>query len=410
MGKALMVGGAFAAGISHGSGDETNFIGSANDSATELNSQVSCTEDAAFTGLRGRILSGGSGTNTFQFRDNTANGQNVAARAGAGVFEDTTHTDSLQAADVFDVAYTDTGTNSVCSALAINVEFASGHGNFHGAANFTGAVIFDLASTTTFIGIGGDLVADGSATEAPVQWKTRAYTSWEALQVRAITNGRANNSDFVNRTNGATGAALCRFAAATTGLVVDTAVGDAIADGDLVNVALTLGAGVEDLTISFIVATLKSTSSKSDTFTLNQAGLARAASTTASYVQIGGHFESFGTDANARIKPGFAGVASNLRCYLSVNTYTGAATLKLMQNGSAVLTTSIGAAGGAAWYENTADSISFVATDEFSFEIDEGTGSTATIRSIGLTFAPAAAAAEKTPYVPTPQLGPVLAQ
>jgi hypothetical protein len=249
--------------------------------------------------------------------------------------------------------------------------------------------VLDVPSATQYLRLAGNFIADGEAAEAAAQWKVRGYDTFAGLQVRITANARSNASAFRNRINGGFGSLQCDYAAGVTGLVTDTSPTDSLSAGDLINASITLDTGVEDLTITLIAATLKSADSKSETWASNPNGLARAASGTATYQPIGGAVGNESpTEANSKIKVGFAARVSNLRCYLSANTYGGAATLKLYQNGSPVLTTTIGASGGAAWYENTADTIDIDADDELSFEFDEGTSGSITIQSVGITFAP----------------------
>ena len=396
MGKALMVA---LGGASCANGDEFNLFGYGSDSSLEVNSQASATEGATFSKLAVNIISGGSGTNNYQFRDAGANGNQLATRSGAGIAEDTINTDVLSAGDLFNLAYTDTGTNSSPSWLLANVEFSSGHGNFHGAASFAGT-IYDTPSATRFIALSGLNTADGIGTEDNVEWKVRGYDSFEAFQVRVIANARTNTSDFRNRINGGNGTGLVQFTTGATGLLSDTGLGDAITDGQTINLSITLDTGIEDLNVSFVCATLKSTDNKSEAFAGRDAGIVRTASATANYSIIGGVITTNLTEAQARLKPGFAAVVSNLRCYLSANTYTGNGTLKLYQNGSAVITTTITASGGAAWYENTSDTITIDADDELSFEFDEGTSGSITIHSAGITFAPPPAPGGETGFGP----------
>src|SRR3990167_10787302 len=388
MGKALMVSSAPIATLANG--EECNLFGHANDTTTEANAQASCTEGATFSNLAIAIRSGNSGTMTLRFRDAGANGNQVVSFALTGSGEDATNTDILSAGDLFNISYADTGSNSTWNWIKANVTFATGHGNFHGAATFQGAVC-DVESSTRFQPLGGGVIADGSASEDSVEWKVRGYDTFEAYQVRVTANARLNTSTFVNRINGGDGTGSVPFATLVTGLVSDTGLADAITDGQTVNASITLGAGVEDLTVSFVVGTFKSSTSKSETFGF-AADLARTASATAHYFPIGGYFQALTavTEAQARLKPGFAAVVSNLRCYLSANTYTGNGTLKLYQNGVAVTTTTITASGGAAWYENTSDTITIDADDELSLEFDEGTSGSITIHSAGITFAPVA--------------------
>jgi len=392
MGKALL---ANHSTSTLASGDENNLFGYSTDTTTEANAQANCTEAATFSRLKANIIGGNSGSATFQFRDAGANGNNVVVITGAASGEDTTNTDVLSAGDLFNIAYTDTGTASNLGWLGANVEFSSGHGNFHGAATYGGSV-FDVPSTTNFIGFGGNLANDGSTTEDDIEWKIGGYDSFEALQVRVTANARLNTSSFRNRINGADGTLLVEFATLVTGLVSDTGPADAITDGQTINASITLGAGVEDLTVTLVIGTLKSSTNKSETWFREQAGLARTASATAHFFLIGGRPLDLTTltEAQARIKPGFAAVVSNLRTYLSANNYASNGTLKLYQNGSAVITLTLTAGGGAAWYENSTDTITIDDNDELSFEFDEGGASgSITIRSVGITFAPVVVAA-----------------
>lgn len=397
MGTALMV--TSNTGAAYANNGECNLFGVNTDGTgpVEAQSQASCTEAATFSKLGVNIISGGSGTNNFQFRKNGANGSQLASRAGTGTAEDTTNSDTLAAGDLFNLAYTDTGTNSVCSWLKGNVAFSSGHGAFHGIHAPDGGKVFDVASATRYIGLTGNLETDGITTEADAAFRCRGYTTFAALQVRVSANARTNDSTFRNRINAANGAATITFAAAETGLKTATGLTDVIGDGQTIAASITLGTGVEDLSVNFVVATLKSTDTEQDIWGGATGGMARAASATAHYLPIGGCVSTLTgrTEAQARIKPGFAGTAKNLRCYLSANTYTGTGategTLKLMKNGTAVMTVAITASGGAGWYENTVDTTTFTDTDEFSLEFDEGSSGSITIQMAGLTLAPTVA-------------------
>lgn len=379
-----------------GSGDEMPLLGYFSRTSNETVVQTQATDDCVFSNIRARVTAGNSGTATFKFRDAGADGAQSCTLTGAGDTEDATNSDTLTGGDLYNLSYTDTGTDSTLSWVAGNVAFSSGYGAYVGAVNYSG-VVCDVESATRFFPINGFVAADGEATEANVGFKARGYTTFQALQVYISANARTNNSVFTNRINSGAGTGSITFATTETGLKVVTGLGDAITDGQIINAALTLDTGVEDLTLIGIYATLKSTDTEQDVWSQHVTGFARAASATANYHQISGLATTTGawTDAQARMKPGYAGTAKNLRCYLSANTYGGDATLKLMQNGSAVITTTLTAGGGAAWYENTSDSITFDDNDELSFEIDEGTSGSATVRMIGITLAPAVGGARR---------------
>jgi len=383
--KALMVAGS---SDDIANADEINLFGYGVDNAVEAQAQASATEDATFSGLAFRVISGGSGTNTMRFRHSGANGNQTCAVAGTGDAEDNSNSDVLAAGDLFNIAYTDTGTNSLLGVVKGNVELKVGHGAFHGAANYPGRV-HDAASATRYITLNSDLPADGNtATIANAQWKIRGYSKLEALQVRVTANARINDSVIKYQINGSDGASVITIGAGQTGLFVLNNIGAALSSGDLLSVSITLLTGVEDLTLSVVAVTLKSETASQDIWAASPGtGTARPASATPNYIAIGGLSHSTGlTEAQVRVKPGFNGVAQNLRCYLSANTYGGTGTLKLYKNGAEQITVNIGAGGGAGWYENAVDSVSFVATDELSLEFDEGTSGSITIQSAGLTL------------------------
>jgi hypothetical protein len=150
---------------------------------------------------------------------------------------------------------------------------------------------------------------------------------------------------------------------------------------------MTLGAGVEDLVLFRTGATLKSTNNNSDAVCGSAFGISITASGTPTYVTAAGSLLNLSDEANQRVKVGFAARIKNLRCYLSANTYSANATLKLMVNGSAVITTTITASGGAGWYENSSDYYDIDDNDEISYEIVGGTSGSITVQSIGVTFA-----------------------
>ena len=62
--------------------------------------------------MAARIVAGNSGTATFGFRDAGANGSETFQISGVGTNEDAVNSDVLSAGDLFNIAYTDTGTNS----------------------------------------------------------------------------------------------------------------------------------------------------------------------------------------------------------------------------------------------------------------------------------------------------------
>lgn len=348
------------------SGEEWLFGGGRFNGTTEAQSQQSATEDCAFTGLRGTVFSGNSGTATFQFRDAGANGQNVATKASTGAFEDTTpHTDTLSAGDLFNGAYTDTGTDSVVLTIGANVEFTVGHGNFHMASDAAG-IIMDVGDSTRYLSIHGILIADGAPSPTDYQFLVREYTSIEAFQIRVNANARINNSVFSINVNGVDVGTPITFGALATGLQVVTGMGASLSPGDLVCISITLATGVQDLTLGFVGVTLKSTGNASAAGFSNMNDVAANGSGVPNYFSFGSGAAS--AEANAAFKVGFAARCKYLRCYVTVNDQNIDGSLSLFVNGSAVMTQAIPALT-TGWIENAIDHYDITDTDVVSFEV-----------------------------------------
>src|SRR5262245_25350966 len=116
------------------SGQETTYFGIWQN-ATEAQAQFSVGEAMTFSGLKGRISSGNSGTATIRSRVNAANGNMVCSVAGLGDMVDTTNSDVMPGGALANIAYTDTGTDAVVDYFAAHVEYAVGHGCIHGTSN-----------------------------------------------------------------------------------------------------------------------------------------------------------------------------------------------------------------------------------------------------------------------------------
>jgi hypothetical protein len=371
---------ALIAGI-HGqtlSSAEEWVLGARFNGTTEAHSQYSATEGASFTGLRGVIASGGSGTNTFRFRDGGADGQNVVARVGAGSGEDTTNTDTLTAGDLFNGSYIDTGTNSVVRTWAINVEMASGHGNFHASSRPAAGTLAD-----GYQPIHGDN-ASSASTPDTAQFEVREYTSIEAFQVRLTINPNVGNTVYSLNVNGVDVGTAITFAAGVTGLQTVTGMGISLSPGDLVCISVNNNGGFAP-TASFLGVTAKSTGNASaagyailDGFTVDDAD-------PTIYLSFGqGRTTS---EAGAAVKVGFAARCKYLRGYVSANTQDADSTLKLFVNGSAVLTATI-AAGVTGGFRNLIDSADIAETDVVSLEVQVGGIGSITVHQAWISFHP----------------------
>lgn len=391
MAKALLVRHVPAAAPSGNFGTTFGGVGG---TSTEAQAQYSCTEGATFSNLYFNIQSGGNATNNVRFRDTGADGNLFATRSNVGSASDAVNTDTLAAADTFNFAFTDTGTDPVYSVIRANVEFASGYGSFFASTGLSG-IVFDAPSATRFIPIAGNLGADGNTTEAAAAWLCHGASVFSAFQVYVSANARTNDVVIKNRINGADGSGTITITAGQTGLFTATGLSDTINDGDEVCLSITLLTGVEDLTMTFAGATLKDSGNEMEMWCAIGAGEARAASATPSYYCIGGRLEASASEANKSVTPGFALTARNLRIYISANTYSTDATLILRQAGATAITTTIGA-GVTGWIDPASGTAAVLATDLIDYEIVGGTTGSITPHMIGFTYAPDGVAASST--------------
>lgn len=400
MAKAVMV---VAGGLGLGTNIEGNFFGSDAFSTTEVTAQINAPVEMTFTKMSGYYTALAGGNSTFTFRNNTATGNQTSGTVTVtGKWEDLVNSDTVTAGNEFNWAHTRTTNNPTMSWAKVTVEMSdANHGNIHGTHNGFGAVS-DVDSTTQFFPLGGAQANDGM-TEARAQWRNRAYTSWEDIQVYISANARSGDATMTirNRINGGYGGLTVSIGAGITGFIAATGTPDALADNDLMCWALTLGAdSTNDLTIALISSYFKSSSLKSDTIFSSQNGFFRAASATEHFCAIGGRATTTIsgntpiTDAQARLAPGFAATVSNFRFYLSTNTYTGTATFTVYKNGVATaMTIAVTSGTGAGWQEYSATTFDIDADDELSIGLVGGTATGANGMSIvsgGLTFAPLA--------------------
>lgn len=381
---------AFMGGAKNGvvtSGRFNSIVGLISNFLTETSAQVLASEAMTITNLKAKISAGNSGTATLTLRKNAADVNNTIAITGTGVGEDTSHSDSFVANDPIDVSYTDTGTDSTLDFISMLVKFLTGFGCIHGPGDAT-TTTYTSSSVTLFIGIGGALVANSSLTITDAQWKVRGYTSIESFSVKVPQNTRTSSSTFQLNVNGTPVGTAITFGAGVTGtqIVVNQAI--ALAPGDLVCVQLVLGAGGLNLVVPVFGVTFKSTKKAQDIFfACSDQSSARAASATPNYYLPMGSRSLITTESARQVALGIACIASNLRIFVSVNTYTGAATLTLRVNGAAsALTLTIGA-GATGWFEDTTHSVILLPTDLISIELVGGTLNNLTFQALGFTVA-----------------------
>lgn len=358
-----------------------NFCGGGAEPFVESQAQITATEGFTLSKLRGYKLVGTGSADTVRARKNVADGNQLLTFGAneAGYQEDASNTDAFSTGDELALAFADGGTDPVYPHISANIEFASGHGSIHGA----------VRANQSFNPGGRRGPAYGAARQfgsvTAGQIKNRAYSSIASYQVNVQSNTTTTgNALFEVRVNDVQVAStVITVAPGLTGIFEVSGLSDALADGDLIHFNHPLVTIDGTLVYNTEVIFLKSTTAKCDVATGDAGGTggglggSRTASATPQYFPLGcfAALTTTWTDAQARTRMGFTGTASRLRIQVLANNYTDDLTLKLFKNGSAVMTVTV-AADADGWAENTVDTSSFVATDEYSLElVGGGTGS-----------------------------------
>lgn len=371
MGKALHV--HANANENSASGFEGALFGSQH-SATEALYQASWRQSGTFS-LHGRNNYAGDGTNTVRIRIASANGNLVTSAAGTGWQMDSSNSDTISPPQLVNWAFTDTGTNASYGVVTVSFDADTNHVCYQGAADL--GVVMDVASSTRFIHLSGDMLADADTSETNCQIRNKSASKLNSFQVQCSTNARVNTSTFKSRKNAADGNCSAAFGAGVTGLVIDSTNEDTLASDDLICASITLGTGVEDLGVNLIAAAFVTTSGHKNEV-VGYHGVSRAASATEHFWALGGWIAvNTLTEAQVFLEPGFNGSISNLQGYISANTYTGSADLNARKNNADGLTVTIGA-GVTGWVQNTS-SFTFITTDDLNLSFVGGTSGNATV-------------------------------
>ena len=190
-----------------------------------------CTAQSLFI----NVVSNARTTATTLFlRKNGANGNNTISIGStqAGLFEDTTHTDTIAVNDDINFQLTTgTGTqNLVIFSIAISLVDGQGNGFCTGGRS---AGMNIAISTTAYFQLTG-FVNAGNTTEAQVHRTVREAFGFYGLTLLVASNSNTATSTFTFRKNGAGTAMGASIAASTAGVFTDivdtvsTAVGDEV--------------------------------------------------------------------------------------------------------------------------------------------------------------------------------------
>lgn len=337
-----------------------------------------------FSGFGVRVNVNTRGASSYTFRKNGADG-NQALSVGAsatGLFRDTTNTDAVVAGDR--VCYTWTtgagGTSYQDRPFFVNFEASSGDVTLLAASE---SATFSTASSTNPMPLSGTFGA--GQTEAHVELKFWKGGTLNKLTVNIATNTRSDTTTLKSRKNGADGNLVISIGANQTGIFTDTTNSDTLADGDLANLTLVLGAGTGSIGVRNTCVAF--TSTDACTYLHSAGGQTNISANTTRHLLLTNGTNPATTESDNEAPLGIAGArVSHLRVYVSANTVTATSTATVRRNGAdTALTVSIPASTTGEFTDTTNSFTTTAETDWLSLAVVAGaTGTTLTVRSLGV--------------------------
>ena len=218
---------------------------------------------------------------TVRGRLNGANGNltTTITASTPGLYEDTTHTDTIAVGDDYDTAIVTGPGTAAWTLQSVSYDFISTSGNGLCLTDTSGGIARNQTVYGSVIG-GFNSTRATDTTETNVDITARSPFVFSELSTLLITNGISNNSTLTFRRNAGADATTLSvtITASTIGWFGDTTHTDTVASGDKINYRIVVGVGTGSniLNINWIaVSTFLSTSTTyngtpSDTITLSE--------------------------------------------------------------------------------------------------------------------------------------------
>jgi hypothetical protein len=340
--------------------------------ATETRSQVTYRTAGVFTNLLVNCTTHTSSTVVTTRKAAGAGAQTITV-AATGITEDTTHSDTVTAADKWDIEF-----SALASTFAeLAVTFA--------ATTNTATRLISVESGTA--GAGGSISVAGSywmalggfidvstATESLAQINMLKAGTLTNMLINVVSNSAGTGSTLISRVGGAAGNLTLTVAAAGTGIVEDTTHTDTVSVNDLRNLQLTITSGT---TIAIITQAVDFTSTNGDSMAVSSEPGGSTLTTTfaanaSGYVPFGGDLTHDATEAHAQITARDAFTASNLSINVQTNTVTASSTLTYRintANGNQIITIGSSTTG---LLSDTTDTDTTTATSDINAQLAAG--------------------------------------
>jgi len=332
-----------------------------------------------FSNLFIRVIASNTiNTTTYQFRKNTANGnQIISILAGTtGEFEDVANTDAISIDDEACLSVvTGAGTSEIIRYTLRSLLFLA---NSSSVSFLLGQTLMSFAtdSVTRYSVIIGYGAALGQTVEGNVQHTARNTGTVTAFSGYIQTNARITTSTVGLRKNTANGNSVLSIGAGLTGWFQDITNTDTVAIGDFLNYYATTSTGGGALYFKHSVLEFVN----SDAFQTiaggqNLQGVAYTSSSV-STSDITGYVAVGIDEANESARIDYASTQSNFHINLQVNGVTSTSTWRVrknLANGNQVISIPASTTGK---FEDVTNTDSFSAGDDLCTQLTAGAGGT----------------------------------
>lgn len=358
-------------------------------SAEENQTQITYRGGEGVMGGLSVLVSGNTLTTasmTIRTRKNGANAQQVVVvpPGTTGLFSDVVNADSLSDGDTYNCQIVaDAGGSGSASIRYVGIwqRAVLNHRIQYGAAE--DALVGFVASTTYFCHLAGNIALE--TVENSVKAQIDVAGTWAYLHCGVAVNGRSTSTIIKTRKNNADGNQSLLITSGSTGNFEDTSNTDSVAVGDDINYTIILSTGTGTFGIRNLTSVYENnTVNKSNIYSSTSLGRSKIPgdvnnSGIAGMLQVNNLAEGI-TQQNTN----FDFIASNLKCYISANTFTSASTLALRKNGAnanqsvsiTALTTGL--------FEDVSNTDTFLSDDDANYQWTGGGVGAATMHWAGM--------------------------
>lgn len=351
-------------------------------------------------GLAARLQTNSVNNNTvFMLRKNGADTTLTftVATTATGLFEDTTHTETIAAGDLLVLrSVPASGSTGTFSLLYTKTEFDTTASTTNTTTRI-GTTVGSLntghtTASTTWYYQPQSAIPTGSTvntTESTSQIKQQYSATFKNFGVKFTTNSRTTTTTARLRKNTANGNMSVAVTAGTTGWVEDTVNTDSVVAGDLVNYSLTTGTGTQALSIlGFVCDYVTTTNPGTGHATLGYTSAQSISKATTNYLALLGKYNTaLTTEALAQFKLNDTYTFKGLTVTATQNNVNAASTILLRVNGADTsLSVSI-ASNTIGVFSDLVHTVTIAAGDLVNFKIvvaTGGSGDTLTLTSIGI--------------------------